>query len=186
MTASGAKSSRTCGGAGPVVGASFSTDAIRADRAHGRRAGAAGRVRSSSPPSCRALHPRPRHGRQGPGVLPEARRQRLVGHGPADAVRRARPETVDRLVVTEELLRWGAPVEGTTGRGSVRTGDRSSAPRQKQRFLPPICRGELSFSIGMAAWQRQRSRPVDEGRDGDGWVVSGRRSGRRGPTGTTG
>ena len=59
---------------------------------------------------------------------------------------------VERFVVVEELLRWGAPV------GHHWIADRQSGPvinrfgteEQKQRFLPAICRGELSFSIGMS------------------------------------
>src|SRR5215472_14279592 len=59
---------------------------------------------------------------------------------------------VERFVVVEELLRWGAPV------GHHWVADRQTGPvinrfgteAQKQRFLPPICRGELSFSIGMS------------------------------------
>jgi 3-oxocholest-4-en-26-oyl-CoA dehydrogenase alpha subunit len=60
--------------------------------------------------------------------------------------------TVERFIVVEELLRWGAPV------GFHWVADRQSGPiiarfgtdEQKQRFLPAICRGELSFSIGMS------------------------------------
>lgn len=59
---------------------------------------------------------------------------------------------VERFVVVEELLRWGAPV------GHHWVADRQSGPvinrfgteAQRERFLPPICRGELSFSIGMS------------------------------------
>jgi len=59
---------------------------------------------------------------------------------------------VDRFVVVEELLRWGAPV------GHHWVADRQSGPlinrfgteALKQRFLPQICAGELSFSIGMS------------------------------------
>ena len=59
---------------------------------------------------------------------------------------------VDRFIVVEELLRWGAPV------GHHWVADRQSGPviakfgteTQKQRFLPGICRGELSFCIGMS------------------------------------
>jgi alkylation response protein AidB-like acyl-CoA dehydrogenase len=84
---------------------------------------------------------------------------------------------VDRLVVTEELLRWGAPVAHHW------VADRQSAPMiarfgtesLRQRFLPGICRGELSFSIGM-------SEP-DSGSD---LASPGARSGRRGPPPTTG
>jgi alkylation response protein AidB-like acyl-CoA dehydrogenase len=59
---------------------------------------------------------------------------------------------VERFVVVEELLRRGAPV------GHHWVADRQSGPvinrfgieAQKERFLPAICRGELSFSIGMS------------------------------------
>jgi alkylation response protein AidB-like acyl-CoA dehydrogenase len=85
---------------------------------------------------------------------------------------------VERFVVAEELLRWGAPV------GHHWVADRQSGPliakvgtpEQKERFLPGICRGELSFSIGMSepdsgsdlASVKARAVP----RDG-GWVVNG-------------
>ena len=59
---------------------------------------------------------------------------------------------VERFIVVEELLRWGAPV------GFHWVADRQTGPmlarfgteEQKRRFLPVICRGELSFSIGMS------------------------------------
>ena len=89
---------------------------------------------------------------------------------------------VDRFVVSEELLRWGAPV------GHHWVADRQSGPminrfgtdEQKRRFLPGICRGELSFAIGMSepgagsdlAAVRTRATRVD-----GGWVVNGTRSG---------
>jgi alkylation response protein AidB-like acyl-CoA dehydrogenase len=87
---------------------------------------------------------------------------------------------VDRLVVTEELLRWGAPV------GHHWVADRQSGPvlarfgtdEQKQRFLPGICRGELSFSIGMSepdSGSDLASLKTKATRDGDGWVVTGRK-----------
>ena len=85
---------------------------------------------------------------------------------------------VERFVVTEELLRWGAPV------GHHWVADRQTGPvinrfgteEQKQRFLPAICRGELSFAIGMSepeagsdlAAVRTRATRVD-----GGWVVNG-------------
>src|SRR5437588_9688059 len=58
----------------------------------------------------------------------------------------------ERFIVVEELLRWGAPV------GYHWVADRQSGPMiarfgtevQKRRFLPAICRGESSFSIGMS------------------------------------
>ena len=59
---------------------------------------------------------------------------------------------VERFVVVEELLRWGAPV------GHHWVADRQIAPvllrfgtdKQKRWFLPRICRGELCFCIGMS------------------------------------
>jgi alkylation response protein AidB-like acyl-CoA dehydrogenase len=85
---------------------------------------------------------------------------------------------VDRFVVVEELLRWGAPV------GHHWIADRQIAPvllrfgteEQKQRFLPPICRAELCFCIGMSepdagsdlASVRTRAIAVD-----GGWRVTG-------------
>jgi alkylation response protein AidB-like acyl-CoA dehydrogenase len=85
---------------------------------------------------------------------------------------------VERFVVSEELLRWGAPV------GYHWVADRQSGPminrfgseEQKRRFLPAICRGELSFAIGMSepeagsdlASVRTRAARVD-----GGWIVNG-------------
>jgi alkylation response protein AidB-like acyl-CoA dehydrogenase len=85
---------------------------------------------------------------------------------------------VERFIVVEELLRWGAPVryhwvaDRQTGPLILRYGSES----QRERFLPAICRGEVSFSIGMsepeagsdlAAVQTRAERA-----DG-GWRVSG-------------
>src|SRR5215470_11441268 len=85
---------------------------------------------------------------------------------------------VERFVVVEELLRWGAPV------GHHWVADRQTGPvinrfgteAQKERFLPAICRGELSFSIGMSepdsgsdlASVQTRARRVE-----GGWLVGG-------------
>jgi alkylation response protein AidB-like acyl-CoA dehydrogenase len=57
-----------------------------------------------------------------------------------------------RFVVVEELLSIGAPVAAHW------IGDRQSAPlilvygteAQRQRYIPPICRGEIFFCIGMS------------------------------------
>ncbi len=59
---------------------------------------------------------------------------------------------VERFVVVEELLRWGAPVSHhwVADRQTGPVINRFGTQAQKQRFLPPICRGELSFSIGMS------------------------------------
>ena len=85
---------------------------------------------------------------------------------------------VERFVVVEELLRWGAPV------GYHWFADRQSGPliarvgtsEQKQRFLPAICRAEVSFCVGMSepdagsdlASVKTRAIRVD-----GGWTVSG-------------
>src|SRR5437763_1540113 len=85
---------------------------------------------------------------------------------------------VERFVVVEELLRWGAPV------GYHWVADRQTGPMiarfgtevQKERFLPAVCRGEVSFSIGMSepeagsdlASVQTRATRVD-----GGWTVSG-------------
>jgi alkylation response protein AidB-like acyl-CoA dehydrogenase len=85
---------------------------------------------------------------------------------------------VERFVVTEELLRWGAPV-GHHWVADRQTGpviERFGSEEQKHRFLPAICRGELSFAIGMSepgagsdlAAVRTRASRVD-----GGWLVSG-------------
>ena len=85
---------------------------------------------------------------------------------------------VDRFVVVEELLRWGAPV------GHHWIADRQSGPvinrfgteAQKERFLPAICRGELSFSIGMSepdSGSDLASVATRATRAQDGWLVNG-------------
>ena len=87
---------------------------------------------------------------------------------------------VDRMIVTEELLRWGAPV------GHHWVADRQTGPviarfgteTLKERFLPAICRGEVSFSIGMSepdSGSDLASLSTRAVRDGDGWVVVGRK-----------
>jgi alkylation response protein AidB-like acyl-CoA dehydrogenase len=85
---------------------------------------------------------------------------------------------VDRFVVVEELLRWGAPI------GHHWVADRQIGPllarygtkAQKQRFLPSICRGELSFSIGMSepdSGSDLASLATKATRVDGGWTVSG-------------
>ncbi len=85
---------------------------------------------------------------------------------------------VDRFVVVEELLRWGAPLahhwfaDRQSGPLLVRFG----TEEQKQRFLPGICRGELSFSIGMSepdAGSDLASVATSARRVDGGWVVNG-------------
>ena len=85
---------------------------------------------------------------------------------------------VDRFIVVEELLRWGAPLsyhwvaDRQTGPLILRYGSEA----QRARFLPAICRGEVSFSIGMSEPQagsdlaavQTRATPTE-----GGWRVSG-------------
>ena len=87
---------------------------------------------------------------------------------------------VERLVVTEELLRWGAPVahHWVADRQSAPVIARFGSEELKRRFLPPICRGELSFSIGMSepdSGSDLASLTTRATRDGDGWVLNGRK-----------
>jgi len=85
---------------------------------------------------------------------------------------------VDRFIVAEELLRWGAPV------GHHWVADRQSGPllakvgtpEQKARFLPAICRGELSFCIGMSepdSGSDLASVVTRATRTEGGWIVNG-------------
>ena len=85
---------------------------------------------------------------------------------------------VERFIVVEELLRWGAPVryhwvaDRQTGPLILRYGSEA----QRERFLPAICRGEVCFSIGMSepnagsdlAAVQTRARRAE-----GGWRVSG-------------
>ena len=59
---------------------------------------------------------------------------------------------VERFVVVEELLRRGAPLEHhwTADRQSGQVINRFGSEMLKQRYLPPICRGEIGFAIGMS------------------------------------
>ena len=85
-----------------------------------------------------------------------------------------------RYVITEELLNIGAPVAAHW------IGERQSGPLllkygtedQKRHFLPPICRGESVFCIGMSepnagsdlASVGTRAMP-----QGDGWLLNGQK-----------
>lgn len=87
---------------------------------------------------------------------------------------------VDRFIVTEELLRWGAPIghHWVADRQTAAVLVRYGTEEQKQRFLPAICRGELSFSIGMSepdSGSDLASITTKATRDGDGWVIEGRK-----------
>jgi acyl-CoA dehydrogenase len=84
----------------------------------------------------------------------------------------------DRYVVTEELLAAGAPVSAhwIADRQSGAVFLRFGTEAQRQRYLPPITRGECFFSIGMSepnsgsdlASVRTTAKPVS-----DGWVING-------------
>ena len=85
---------------------------------------------------------------------------------------------VDRFIVVEELLRWGAPV-GHHWVADRQTGSviaRFGTEEQKERFLPPICRGEISFSIGMSepdSGSDLASVQTRATRAEGGWLVTG-------------
>jgi alkylation response protein AidB-like acyl-CoA dehydrogenase len=85
---------------------------------------------------------------------------------------------LDRYIYTEELLASGAPA------GAHWVADRQSGPlflrfgteEQKQKYLPPIARGESYFSIGMSepdAGSDLASIRSKAERDGDGWRLTG-------------
>ncbi|WP_342000258.1 acyl-CoA dehydrogenase family protein [Microbacterium sp. LWH7-1.2] len=59
---------------------------------------------------------------------------------------------VERFIVVEELLRWGAPVEHhwNADRQIAPILARYGTPEQRRRFVDPICAGELSFALGMS------------------------------------
>ncbi len=85
---------------------------------------------------------------------------------------------VDRFIVVEELLRWGAPIryhwvaDRQTGPLILRYG----TVAQRERFLPGICRGEMSFSIGMSELEAGSDLAAVETRatrTQGGWCVSG-------------
>ncbi len=87
----------------------------------------------------------------------------------------------ERFVVSEELLAAGAPVTAHW------IADRQSAPlilrhgteAQKQRYLPPICAGEMYFCIGMsepASGSDLASVRTKADRQPDGsWLLNGRK-----------
>lgn len=85
---------------------------------------------------------------------------------------------IARLVITEELLRAGAPVaahwiaERQIGPEILRYG----RPELREEFLPGIARGEITVCLGMSETESGsdlasvRTRAV---RDGDGWRITG-------------
>ena len=87
-------------------------------------------------------------------------------------------KAVDRFIVVEEMLRWGAPV-GYHWVADRQTGNiinKFGSDEQKERFLPDICRGELGFSIGMSepdSGSDLASVSTRAERDDGGWIVNG-------------
>ena len=87
-------------------------------------------------------------------------------------------KAVDRFIVVEEMLRWGAPVgyhwvsDRQTGNVILKFG----TDEQKERFLPKICAGEIGFSIGMSepdSGSDLASVTTRAERDQGGWIVNG-------------
>ena len=85
---------------------------------------------------------------------------------------------VDRFIVVEEMLRWGAPV-GYHWVADRQTGsviNKFGTDEQRERFLPAICRGELGFSIGMSepdSGSDLASVSTRADRTDGGWLVNG-------------
>jgi len=87
---------------------------------------------------------------------------------------------VERFIVVEELLRWGAPVahHWVADRQSGPVINRFGTEEQKQRFLPGICRGELGFCIGMSepdSGSDLASLSTKATRGDGGWILEGRK-----------
>ncbi len=85
---------------------------------------------------------------------------------------------VERFVVVEELLRWGAPVgyHWVADRQSGPTINRFGTPWQREQFLPAIARGELAFAIGMSepdAGSDLSSLRTAATRTEGGWLLNG-------------
>ena len=85
-----------------------------------------------------------------------------------------------RLVVTEELLRAGAPVaahwmaDRQIGPAILRHG----SPELKRRFLPGITRGEITFCVAMSeteAGSDLAAVRTSAVRTGEGWLLNGRK-----------
>lgn len=87
-------------------------------------------------------------------------------------------KAVDRFIVVEEMLRWGAPVgyHWVADRQTGNVINKFGTDEQKERFLPAICRGELGFSIGMSepdSGSDLASVSTRAERDDGGWIVNG-------------
>jgi alkylation response protein AidB-like acyl-CoA dehydrogenase len=90
----------------------------------------------------------------------------------------AERSAVHRFAVTEELLRYGAPV-GHHWLADRQTGaviNRFGTDEQKERYLPGISSGELGFSVGLSepgAGSDLAAVRTRADRDGDWWVING-------------
>ena len=85
---------------------------------------------------------------------------------------------VERLIVVEELLARGAPVSyhWVADRQSGPSIERYGSEEQKREYLPRICRGELSFAIGMSepdAGSDLASLRSRAERAAGGWLING-------------
>ena len=85
---------------------------------------------------------------------------------------------VDRFIVVEEMLRWGAPVgyHWVADRQTGNVLNKFGTDEQKERFLPQICRGEMGFSIGMSepdSGSDLASVTTRAERADGGWLVNG-------------
>jgi acyl-CoA dehydrogenase len=87
---------------------------------------------------------------------------------------------VERFVVTEELLRAGAPVAAhwIADRQIAPTLLRHGSERLRRELLPGICRGEIYFCVGMSepnAGSDVAAIATRADHDGDGWIVNGQK-----------
>lgn len=87
---------------------------------------------------------------------------------------------IDRMVLTEEIVRYGAPAaahwfaDRQMGPSMIRHG----SDEQKQYFLPRIARGELVFGIGMSepeAGCDLASLRTKATEDGDSYIINGQK-----------
>ena len=115
-----------------------------------------------------------------PAFSTELARRGLIGMTWPAAVGGGARSNLERLVVTEELLRAGAPVaahwiaDRQIGPAILRNG----SPALRAEILPGIAAGEITFCLGMSEpdsgsdLASVRTRAVQ---DGDGWRITGRK-----------